>query len=461
MENVKAEEQATTRRRRLDSGLSPQLEPSEKEARAPDGGWAWVILVGASLILVLVDTIGQCFGVIFSTFLLDLGTDLTTSTWIFNIASFLWSITGPFLGPLEEEFGWRSVALGASFVLAAGTVMSAFVTSAAMLFFTYSTLVGLGCGVLYNISCMIVPFYFNKRRGLANGVLMAWEGGGQFLGPPLINFLQAQYGFRGATLVLGAIVFNCAVGAAVFHPVEWHLKPLEKSEGVRPESSQGKVPDAPTLSNEGSDSQASAENVLSKQSEEGKPKSPRSPDTLRQPNQSQVPQVHRLPDGIPEQQKSPHPAAKENTKKQEDSTIVRLIKSTLADLCILKHARAVVIALSITLTLNANENFLNVLPFAMQEAGHSLHDVATGVSVSALCGMLIRVVVSPLTDMPKFNMRVVFMFGSLVVALSMIGGEWGTLYQKVLPREERNHLTEQYFLSDFASLTKDAHFSFS
>lgn len=280
---------------------------------------------------------------------------------------------------------------------------------------TLTQSIGLGCGVLYNISCMIVPFYFNKRRGLANGVLMAWEGGGQFLGPPLINFLQAQYGFRGATLVLGAVVFNCAVGAAVFHPVEWHLKPLERSEGVKPESSQGKVPDAPTLSNESPDSQASAEK------QEGKPKSPQSADTLGQANQSQVPQVHHLPDGIPEIQKLPPPAAKENTKKQEDSTVVRLIKSTLADLRILKHARALVIALSITFTLNANENFLNVLPFAMQEAGHSLHDVATGVSVAALCGMLIRVVVSPLTDLPKFNMRGFFMFGSLVVALSMIG----------------------------------------
>lgn len=154
---------------------------------------------------------------------------------------------------------------------------------------------------------MIVPFYFNKRRGLANGVLMAWEGGGQFLGPPLINFLQTQYGFRGATLVLGAVVFNCAVGAAVFHPVEWHLKPLEKSEGVKPESSQENVSDSSTLSNESPDSQTSAENVLSRQPQEEKPKSPWSPDTVRQAIQSQeqVPQAHRLPDGIPELQKSP------------------------------------------------------------------------------------------------------------------------------------------------------------
>lgn len=423
METVRNDEQAqTTKTRSLDSSHTPSVEISEKEARAPDGGWAWVVLVGASLILVLVDTIGECFGVIFSSFLLDLGTDLTTSSWIFNVANFLWSITGPFLGPLEGEFGWRIVALGASVVLAAGTVMSAFVTSAGMLFLTYSTFVGLGCGVLYNISCMIVPFYFNKRRGLANGVLMAWEGGGQFLGPPLINFLQTQYGFRGATLVLGAVVFNCAVGAAVFHPVEWHLKPLEKSEGVKPESSQENVSDSSTLSNESPDSQTSAENVLSRQPQEEKPKSPWSPDTVRQAIQSQeqVPQAHRLPDGIPELQKSPHPAAKENTKKQEDSTIVRLIKATLADLCILKHARAVVIAISITLTLNANENFINVLTFAMQEAGHSLQDVATGVSVAALCGMLIRVILSPLTDLPKFNKRVFFMLGSLVVALSML-----------------------------------------
>lgn len=266
---------------------------------------------------------------------------------------------------------------------------------------------------------MIVPFYFNKRRGLANGVLMAWEGGGQFLGPPLINFLQDEYGFRGATLVLGAIVFNCAVGAAVFHPVEWHLKPSdEKLEGVKVETSKKNISDAPQLSNKIRDSPKSPDNVLSRQPREEMPASSHSLNASRDPDRSPKTELE-----VPKLQKSQDsPAAKEDPKRHEDSTIVRLIKSTLSDLCILKSARAIVIALSITLTLNANENFLNVLPFAMQEAGHSLHDVATGISVSAICSMVTRVVVSSLTDSPKFKMRVFFMAGSLVVAAAMLGG---------------------------------------
>lgn len=53
METVRNDEQAqTTKTRSLDSSHTPSVEISEKEARAPDGGWAWVVLVGASLILV-------------------------------------------------------------------------------------------------------------------------------------------------------------------------------------------------------------------------------------------------------------------------------------------------------------------------------------------------------------------------------------------------------------------------
>lgn len=69
-----------------------------------------------------------------------------------------------------------------------------------------------------------MPYYFYRRRGLANGLMMSWDCGGQFLGPPLISLLQTHYGFHGATLILGGIILNCCVSAAVFHPVEWHYK---------------------------------------------------------------------------------------------------------------------------------------------------------------------------------------------------------------------------------------------
>lgn len=89
------------------------------------------------------DTIGQCFGVIFSTFLLDLNASSVITAWIFNLYSFTWCLTGSALGSLLAEFGWRKITMAAALLLSSATVMNAFVTKAWMLFITYSLCSGM------------------------------------------------------------------------------------------------------------------------------------------------------------------------------------------------------------------------------------------------------------------------------------------------------------------------------
>ncbi|KAK3889046.1 hypothetical protein Pcinc_006922 [Petrolisthes cinctipes] len=44
----------------------------------------------------------------------------------------------------------------------------------------------------------------------------------QMVMPLAITFLQEEFGFRGATIITGALVFNCCAAALVLHPVDWH-----------------------------------------------------------------------------------------------------------------------------------------------------------------------------------------------------------------------------------------------
>ncbi|KAK7079033.1 hypothetical protein SK128_005854 [Halocaridina rubra] len=333
---------------------------SEKcpEDRLPDGGWGWVVVFGASLILVLVDTIGQCFGIIFSSFLLDLETPTAVTAWIFNIFSFTWCMTGPPLGPLITEYGWRSLSFIGSFLLATATVTSAFVSAAWVLFFTHSLLAGVGCGIISNISYMIVPHYFKKRRGLANGIIMAFDCGGQFFGPPLIDFLQQEYTFKGATLILSGVILNCCVGAAVFQPVEWHLKPQA------PKILKTEEREALIRKECGTQPAGSSENLARK--------------------------------------------------------LLRILKSTVADLVILKSARAMIISVAATVIFTGYLNFLAIVPFAMRENGFTLKDSAMCVSVSAICNMITRVIVASLSDTKWFNYRISMMIGSLTISGTMV-----------------------------------------
>lgn len=62
--------------------------------------------------------------------------------------------------------------------------------------------------------------YFNKRRPMANGLAAA--GSPVFLCAlsPLGQLLQDQFGWRGGFLILGGLLLNCCVCAALMRPLE-------------------------------------------------------------------------------------------------------------------------------------------------------------------------------------------------------------------------------------------------
>ena len=68
--------------------------------------------------------------------------------------------------------------------------------------------------------CLVVlGQYFQRRRSLANGIAASGGSLGQLFLPQLINFLVAQFGFRGAIFVFGAILFHAIPASALFRPV--------------------------------------------------------------------------------------------------------------------------------------------------------------------------------------------------------------------------------------------------
>ncbi|XP_037791460.1 monocarboxylate transporter 12-like, partial [Penaeus monodon] len=257
------------------------------------------------------------------------------------------------LGPLMAELGWRVVAFLAGVMCALGLGISAFATST-LLLLMYSILTGIGGGLLMGIIFSIIPHYFKKRRGVANAFMMVGLSAGQMAGPLLINYLQVEYGYLGGTLVLSAIVLNCCVGAAVFQPVEWHVKKANRK-----------------LSN----------NNNTKAS--------------RRPKADEV-------------------------EAPRYSALARVFNTTLNNLKLLKSSRILIIALSSALNMISYLNFLMMVPFVLQTIGYSMQETTWCVSVSGLCNMVSRLVVSALTDCPGFSMRGCYMAGTTVVLAAMI-----------------------------------------
>lgn len=79
---------------------------------------------------------------------------------------------------------------------------------------------GLGLALNFQPSLIMLNLYFNKRRPMANGLAAA--GSPVFLCAlsPLGQVLQDHYGWRGGFLILGGLLLNCCVCAALMRPLE-------------------------------------------------------------------------------------------------------------------------------------------------------------------------------------------------------------------------------------------------
>lgn len=151
----------------------------------------------------------------------------------------MWTF-GVFLKPLANEFGWSRALVSSGYTaFLIGYVVSVITTGrladrysprpillvsallAGLGFFLCSQvhtitqiraflfIGGLGVGPTWSVPTSTVQrwFFARQRAGLALGIVVSGVGVGALIFAPLINFLILNYGWRGAYLVIGILIF--------------------------------------------------------------------------------------------------------------------------------------------------------------------------------------------------------------------------------------------------------------
>ncbi|KAG7168115.1 monocarboxylate transporter 12-B-like [Homarus americanus] len=416
-------------------GAEVKKQDAATQMRPPDGGWGWLVVLGCVLIMTLSSLFGICFGVIFSRYLMEERSSSSTNAWIFNTMYCLWNMTGIFIRPLTSEFGWRKVGVFGGLLCSVSYVMSAFTPSPEFLFFSFSLLGGVGAGMMVTMCLVIVPLYFDKKRGVANAIMLGGMSFGQIVAPPVVRFLQDEFSFRGATMILGALVLHGCLGASFFHPIEWHLKkPTLQRESLPPEdeapmispkesklciseglvNSQSPVAFAIRTDDLEADTMRArgGRPFVSETSSESRKSSSLCTSTL------DLNDIETVTDADQRDEYHPDDEDPQKTSSSVCSVMFRVLRSTISDLGILRSPRACIIAVAKSLSLNAGLNFMMIVPFAMQAAGHTLDDSAWCISVLGMCSLLFRILVSSLSDCKRFNTRVCYVFGFALISFS-------------------------------------------
>lgn len=277
----------------------------------------------------------------------------------------------------------------------------------------------------------IVPLYFERRRGQANAIMMAGVCLGQIIGPPLVNFLQNEYGYKGATIIMGAILLNGCVGASLFHPIAWHQKRVRRpprTAGLQESTEEPLLSRRRRMSSEAVDTNS--------------PMLPARRGLARIRNHSiaslggsslglstiDLPGIAALTSAAEGGDGGDNEGDSSSTSSQDSRAscgVLRILRrvwcSTISDLRALRSPRALIIAVGGTLCINGYLNFVMMVPFAMQAGGYELQDAAFCISISAVCNLLLRMLVSSLSDWPRFNVRACYMAGFGVVSAAMFG----------------------------------------
>ena len=87
---------------------------------------------------------------------------------------------------------------------------------------------GCGTGLVFGPTYVVLNQYFDKRRGLANGIYLSGNSLGGFVMPYIFRYFLDEYGLRGSMILTAGIIFNTLWAVALLRPVGFysrHQKP--------------------------------------------------------------------------------------------------------------------------------------------------------------------------------------------------------------------------------------------
>ncbi|XP_042872624.1 uncharacterized protein LOC122253520 [Penaeus japonicus] len=200
------------------NGPTPKMVP-------PDGGWGWMIVFGTALTVFFFPAMTVAFGVLFRDRLLEMGARATEFTIIANLLSTVWSFVALLIAPLSELFGYRKVTIVGGLLSFLTMLLSAYSTSLISFSMSYSVLGGIAGSLSTFNGFVIIPLYFQKRKGLANGIVASCSAMGKIAMAPLVRLLLDVYGYTWACLIVGALSLHTCFAGMLYHPPEWHMVP--------------------------------------------------------------------------------------------------------------------------------------------------------------------------------------------------------------------------------------------
>lgn len=148
------------------------------------------------------------FSLLYGEQLDKLGLNTTGAALVLNLNVVILNLSGFLTKKCSQNCSLRSIFIVGSLLNSAGIIISSRATTAFQIILSYGVPVGLGQGLMIASGFLAVNSYFKSNRGKAFGLALSGTGFGQMLMPFIVKHLLAEYGYQGATLIIGGLSLN-------------------------------------------------------------------------------------------------------------------------------------------------------------------------------------------------------------------------------------------------------------
>jgi MFS family permease len=175
-------------------------------------GWWIVFACAVALATGVTSLMGFTLGIFMGPFESEFGWTRTEVTFGLTLATIVGLFVAPVAGRLADRFGVRRLALSSLLLQGLGVASLSMLQGDIRLFYLiYAVLpvCGIGASIVVLARAMVV--WFDRRRGLALGLMLAGIGVGATINPLISQLLVQSVGWREAYLVLGGIILVIAL----------------------------------------------------------------------------------------------------------------------------------------------------------------------------------------------------------------------------------------------------------
>lgn len=201
--------------------------------------YGWVIVAVGALAGAATFGVVQTFSVFLPPLQQELGASRAALSLAFSVNMLVFGASSVLGGALVDRYGTRRLAAAGGMLFGLGMLLAAGSGSAGQLILTFGGIAGSGIGGLHGPLQYLTARWFDRRKGLALGILPAGASLGTVVLSPLAEALIRWRGWRMTFVVLGLVA-----AAAILSAVPLLVESPE-AFGLRPDGAPAANPSAP------------------------------------------------------------------------------------------------------------------------------------------------------------------------------------------------------------------------